>query len=130
MPATPRFELAAPDAARLLGGMVDVNLAQIKAAGLAGQTPVIDGLRDGSIVYAAPVPNELWLSWAQVRQTGRGNCKDLAPAVAAELTLCGQRAVPVSFPVRGQPGLWHVVVAVDTGRGMRYVDPSVLGGMV
>jgi hypothetical protein len=56
---------------------------------------------------------------------GWGDCDDLAPWYAAELTVrCGVPASPRVMEVR--PGLWHVVVVTDDGET---ADPCVVLGM-
>ena len=130
----------------MLAGLVEVNLQQIREAGLEGQTPVLDGLIKGSIarkvglapgdpgwppdaiVYHQFDPEEHWKDWAAIRADGAGDCEDLAPAIAAELMASGIPARPVAYmPMHN---VWHVIVQYkDAKLGWRYADPSSLGGM-
>jgi hypothetical protein len=136
-----------PDhAAGVLAGLVEVNLWQIKEAGLEGQTPILDGLIKGSIarkagfvpdgpgwptdaiIYKQFDPEEHWKDWDSIRRDKAGDCEDLAPAISAELLASGIPARPVAYmPV---PNIWHVIVQYkDAKLGWRYADPSSLGGM-
>lgn len=80
-------------------------------------------------VRYAPEPDEIREDWATIPvilARGWGDCDDLAPWRAAELTVReGLRAVPQL--VRGtRPNQYHVVVRVSDGR---WEDPSARLGM-
>jgi len=153
-----RFELrlSPQHATALFAGVVQVNLVQIREAGMTGQAPVLRGLHAGAALRRAGVqpktpewgrlvelarahgevvpifyepldPNEHVKDWLTVLADGFGDCDDLAPAVAAELLAGGLPAVPISYEPKSD--LWHVVVGYREAGEARLIDPSRLGGM-
>lgn len=111
----------------VLFGLYLNNLAELQqlAAANGGRVPsVLEGIQRGEIVYDKEDPDEDWKTYATVLREKRGDCEELATAVAAELTFAGEPAIPWAYP--SGPGLWHVVV--DTLR-WGLLDPSVAGGM-
>lgn len=127
-----QVNLAPQDAPAILAGLVETSIRQIRQAGVAGQFPVLDGLRDGSIRYVQADPGENWKTWENVLHDRAGDCEDLTAAVAAEYMAAGIFARPVAYQPHGLSSqLWHVVVEVwDPESGTPwYGDPSIMGGM-
>ena len=94
-----------------------------RARAVAGGRPFPKLLRSG-VRYAREqrVGGRVREDWQDVRhlyKRKRGDCEDLACALAAELP--GARAVPVRSSVG-----WHIIVRLADGR---YVDPSRALGM-
>lgn len=100
------------------------------------QFPVLVGLSRGEIRYVNDLRDKKWLDYDALLRIRRGNCADLAPAVAAELICAGIPARPIAYLTKGTFGLgdgtFHVIVEYkDPATGLiRYGDPSVLGGML
>jgi len=116
----------------ILAGLTQVNLREMRANGYYGQTPVLDGLYSGALRYLPQRDEEDWKTHSGVLLARGGDCKCLAPALAAELIGTGLAARPVAYVAGQRNGvpLWHVVVEVrPLFRPSFYVDPSVLGGM-
>jgi hypothetical protein len=116
----------------LQGGLVGLNRYQLRVMGVQ---PVSRALHEGRVVYDRRDPTEHWRSIREIWEAGdgisgpagvgRGDCEDLAAALAAELTEAGYPAEVVIAPVR--PGLSHAIVKViATGE---LFDPSRTGGM-
>lgn len=142
---TPTFSpLSVGDAAELLQGLFAVNRNQLKR-GVPGINRDLIGRR---IRYERDDPQERWQTIENLRRTRKGDCEDLAAAVAAEIAEAGIQARPVIYRVR--PGLAHAVVEIldvrHRGRhrigqkifghpvikivdGYPIIDPSRTGGM-
>jgi hypothetical protein len=116
----------------LQGGLVGLNRYQLRVMGVQ---PVSRALHEGRVVYDRRDPTEHWRSIREIWEAGdgisgpagvgRGDCEDLAAALAAELAEAGYPAEVVIAPVR--PGLSHAIVKViATGE---LFDPSRTGGM-
>ena len=91
-------------------------------------TPDAPSVLSGVVEYV-PDPRgvERWLDAGQLLERGRGDCKSIAAAVAAEWTLAGRRAMPLVVPVGDELPDFHVVV-VTLDDGAKY-DPCVPLGM-
>jgi hypothetical protein len=125
--------LSVPEAQALIqGGLVGLNRYQLRVMGVP---PISQALHEGRVVYDKRDDDEHWMSIREIweagdgirgpRGVGRGDCEDLAAALAAELCEAGEPAEVVIVKVR--PGLSHAVVRViRTGELM---DPSKTGGM-
>lgn len=122
---SPYFRLETHEAARLLDGLVSVDLGQIERARLPrGRYPIIEGIQSGAIRYKRADPREHWKTWNEIRRTGDGDCEDLTSAVVAELRFNGVPAA--TYVYKSGPKLYHVVV-----RTQRWglLDPSRAAGM-
>lgn len=107
--------------AMLEGGIPAVNLALLNR----GVPGVSKALHDKRVRYDRRDPRELWLTIRGLWERERGDCEDLALAVAAERTAAGYPSEAILHPVR--PGLLHAVVR-DKKSGL-LLDPSRTGGM-
>ena len=88
--------------------------------------PDAPSILSGHVRYALdPRGIERWLDIGQLHERKRGDCKSIASAVAAELTVAGMRAVPMVVPTNEVRPDFHVVVATDRG----IYDPSITLGM-
>jgi hypothetical protein len=116
----------------LQGGLVGLNRYQLRVMGVQ---PISRALHEGRVVYDRRDPDEHWRSIREIWEAGdgisgpvgvgRGDCEDLAAALAAELTEAGFPAEVVIAPVR--PGLSHAIVRVIASGEL--LDPSRTGGM-
>lgn len=136
----PNFpSLSLGEAGALLLGLFAVNQLEL-AMGVPG---IDDALQSGEIRYERDDPLETWQPIRSLWRTKKGDCEDLAAAVAAELDRRGIPARPVVYRVR--KGLAHAVVRLLDPRWLRYpvgsrlfghpviapgiIDPSRTGGM-
>lgn len=142
---TPTFgNLEVGDAAELLQGLAGANRNQLRRHIPGINSALIRGL----VRYERSDQNERWQTIEDLRRTRKGDCEDLAAAVAAELDYKGIKARPVIYRVR--PGLAHAVVQLLDARhygrhrigeklyghpvikiidGTPIIDPSRTGGM-
>lgn len=126
MAIRPRFgALSMEEGSALLQGLYQLDIAQLQRGVppiLGALVPDANGAR--RLRYIRSDPGEHWRSVKEIWRYGGGDCEDLAAAVAAELTLAGEPAIPIVYRV--SPTLAHVVVKMRDG-SLR--DPSRLGGM-
>lgn len=114
--------LRVAEAAELLGGLVAVNVSQLRR----GVPGISRALHEKRVRYQRTDPLEHWRTLEEVWRFGGGDCEDLAAAVAAERTVRGMPSRVVLY--RARPQLWHAVVQdLTTGR---LLDPSRTGGML
>lgn len=116
----------------LAGGLVGLNRYQLRVMGVP---PISRALHEGRVVYDRRDPEEHWRSIREIweagdgisgpRGIGRGDCEDLAAAVAAERCEAGQPSELAIVPVRR--GLSHALVRDQRTREL--MDPSRTGGM-
>ncbi len=90
-----------------------------------GAPPISQGIASGEIRYDVRDPGEFWQSIGELWASKRGDCEDIASAIAAEWTLEGRPARPVIY--RSGPGKAHAVVK-DMTTGQLF-DPSITAGM-
>ena len=109
----------------LLASLVRVNMLYLRA------NPSTPRLLQSGVRYQ-PEESEVWQTIGELQRTKRGDCEDLACALAAELRVRGYGAIPfLSWKERPmvagktQGKLYHVRVKV----GDKIVDPSKLLGM-
>ena len=130
----PTIRVTTQDAANLLDGIVSTGLGQMRRApaqlGGVGKFPILRGIQAGTVRYERSDPDEHWQTWGelvdQLQRTGRakGDCEDLASAVAAELLFNG---IPArTYVYRSGPQLYHVVVKTER---WGFLDPSRAAGM-
>lgn len=132
----PTFKISSRDAAHLLRGLVEVNLAQHKRHVKNGGDPfsVIKAIQNGKIRYKRADPREHWQSYNELLSIAndsmgaaksRGaDCEDLSAAVVAELRSAG---IPArTYVYKARPGLFHVIVKTEK---WGFLDPSVSAGM-
>ncbi len=123
-----RINVPARDAPPILGGLVHVNLTEMREANALGTTPVLDGLHGGTVRYDRRDPEEHWKDWKTVVRDGKEDCEDLVTADVAEMRGIGWEAEPVAY--EPSANLWHVVLRYRRPGGKwAWGDPSVLGGM-
>jgi len=122
---SPYFRLQTEEAARLLDGLVSVDVGQLEKSGIPkGRYPIIEGIQAGAIRYERADPREHWQTWRQLLAGRRGDCEDLTAAVVAELKYNG---VPArTYVYKSGPKLYHVVVQTDR---WGFLDPSLAAGM-
>lgn len=129
---SPTFRLGTKDAAYLLQGLVAMDEAQVReaAGGRTGFMPVLLGIQQKTIRYKRADPQEHWKSWKELIEqqqrtgVGRGDCEDLASAVAGELRFNG---IPArTYVYQSAPTLYHVVVKT---KRWGLLDPSRSAGM-
>lgn len=90
-------------------------------------TPGAPSVLDRVTYVADPRGTERWLDAGQLLMIGRGDCKSIAAAVAAEWTLSGRPARPLVVPVGSEDAPdFHVLV--ETADGAKY-DPCIPLGM-
>ncbi len=120
-PTMPRVNLAQAEA--LLIGLVALNVAELRR-GAPMPSPLIAA---GRVRYDRADADERWLTWPELLAQGRGDCEDLAAAVAAERTVLGMPSrVRIIPSPSGGPWAHAVVQDVRTGR---MLDPSITAGM-
>jgi len=81
-------QLSPIEAVFYLSGLLEVDEYQVRRDHAQRGTPifaVMHGLQTGVIRYDRRDPNEHWKTREEVLATRRGDCEDLATAVAAEL---------------------------------------------
>lgn len=114
--------LTLDEAEVMLQGLYEMNRFQLQ-----GGTPGIDAdLRAGKVRYDRRDDLEFWQPIKTLRKTRRGDCEDLAAAVAAELTERGIPARPIVYRVR--PGLAHAVVELLDPKWRAYPKGAILFG--
>jgi hypothetical protein len=91
--------------------------------------PGAPSILDGGVRYQVdPRGVEVWRDVGSLLARGRGDCKAIACAYAAELTRAGRHAVPCVIPSHGDPLALDFHVVVDTMDGER-LDPCIWLGM-
>lgn len=118
------MSIAPQDGVEVLNAIVEINRREIRRAGMTGQTPILDGLFDGSVIYVEADPEEEWKTWSVLQADGGGDCEDIVPAIVAEAREAGIDAKVVAYLT--PQGIHHVVAELPGGV---YVDPSRQGGM-
>lgn len=92
------------------------------------ETPDTPSILDGGVRYQAdPRGVEVWRDIGALLMRGRGDCKAIACAYAAELTHHGYTAVPSVVPA-GDPEVLDFHVIVETADGQQ-LDPCAWLGM-
>lgn len=129
---SPMIQLGPEDAAHLLsGGMLSVNVAQMRKAG-PNRPRIHELIKSRRLRYKSFDPEEEWVTYSQAveRIQAAGfvevDCEDIATLVAAELVADGLD--PEARPVVYQSGakLFHVVT--HTAR-WGYLDACISAGM-
>lgn len=73
---------------------------------------------------------ERWQSIPEILSAGKGDCEDLAAWMIAAFRVKGINAMPKVVPAsEALNGRWHIVVAVHTGKKIKFYDPSRALGM-
>lgn len=120
----PRFDLTLADRADLqaaLDLLTQWNTYQRRKAAAVGRAyrPLLEaGIRYVREARVGGKVREDWQDLAHLYARKRGDCEDLACALASEI---GGRAVPIRSSVG-----WHIIVRAPDGT---YIDPSAMLGM-
>lgn len=134
MPVRPTLIVGAEDAALLLGGLLAVDMDQMRRAG-PNRPRVLDLIKSRRLKYSRYDPDEHWQTYGEmvagVAKDGvwDGDCEDLATAMAAEMRLGDSELVdPGAWPSVYRTGARMNHVVVESPRYGR-LDPSKWAGM-
>lgn len=133
MPVRPLLQIEPEDAAALLGGgLVAVNVGQMRRLRPQGAPSVAELIRSGRLRYSNIDPAEHWQTYEQIigelnaAGFAEADCEDLASLAAAEYQFTGEDPGATVYVYRTGPRMSHVVVQRSSGA---LEDPSLAAGM-